>query len=61
VRIALAGLFVVGAFSALPPAVAPGTGFWIGIAVGALVWAVVWYVVLPFILLARGRRARGER
>jgi threonine/homoserine/homoserine lactone efflux protein len=60
-RIALAGLLVVGVFSALPPAVPPGEGFWMGIAVGACVLAVVWYVVLPFILLARGRRARGER
>lgn len=60
-RIALAGLFVIGVFSALPPAVPPGEGFWIGLAVGAWVWAVVWYAVLPLILLARGRRRRGER
>lgn len=52
----LAGLFAIGVIDALPPAVPPGAGFWLGISVGVSAWSTGRYVVLPLVLRARLRK-----
>jgi hypothetical protein len=57
----LLGLYVLSIFCSLPPALAPGADFWLGLAIGITGTGTAWYVVRPAVTWWRWDRAQGRR
>jgi hypothetical protein len=43
----LIGMYVIAIFDSMPPALAPGADFWLGIAMGMTGAGTAWYIVRP--------------
>jgi hypothetical protein len=57
----LIGMYVIAIFASMPPSVAPGADFWLGIAMGMTGAGTAWYIVRPAVTWWRWDRAQGRR